>query len=48
MTYVSPRLAEDALYPKRTLIICLVLLSGLALWGGGVGVAAMVRDHMAV
>jgi capsular polysaccharide transport system permease protein len=48
MAYVSPRLAEDALYPKRLLTLCIILLSGLALWGSGVGVAVMIRDHMAV
>jgi capsular polysaccharide transport system permease protein len=48
MAYVSPRLAEDALYPRRLLTFCLVMLSGLTLWGSGVGVAAAVRDHMAV
>lgn len=48
MTFVPPRIAEDALYPKRTLTISLVLLAGIALWGCGTGFAVLVRDHMAV
>lgn len=48
MTFVPPRIAEDALYPKRVLTISLVFLAGVALWGCGTGFAVLVRDHMAV
>jgi len=48
MIFVPPRLAEDALYPKRVLIICIVLAVGLLVWGIGVGVAVLIRDHVAV
>jgi capsular polysaccharide transport system permease protein len=48
MTFVPPRIAEDALYPRRLLTISLVLLAGVALWGCGTGFAVLVRDHMAV
>lgn len=48
MTFVPPRLAEDALYPKRVLIICIVLGVGLLIWGIGIGVAVLIRDHVAV
>jgi capsular polysaccharide transport system permease protein len=48
VTFVPPRLAEDALYPKRLLIFAIVLGAGLALWGAGVGAAVLVRDHIAI
>jgi len=48
MVFVPPRLAEDALYPKRLLIWSLIVAAGIAIWGCSVGTAVLVRDHMAV
>jgi len=45
---VPPRLAEDALYPRRLLVWAIVTAAGLALWGVGVGLALLIRDHIAV
>jgi capsular polysaccharide transport system permease protein len=47
LTYVNPRLAEEAIYPRRfwmslTFLIVSALLSAVL-----IGVAFMVRDHMA-
>lgn len=46
--FVPPRLAEDALYPRRLLIWSLIVAAGIAIWGCSVGIAVLVRDHMAV
>jgi capsular polysaccharide transport system permease protein len=46
--FVPPRLAEDALYPKRLLICSIVVAAALALWGCGVGIAILIRDHLAI
>lgn len=48
VTFVPPRLAEDALYPKRLLVWAIVLAVCLATWGTGVGIVVLVRDHIAV
>jgi capsular polysaccharide transport system permease protein len=48
MTFIAPRLAEDALYPKRWLMMGLVLAGALFVWGSIVGLSVLVRDHIAV
>lgn len=47
VTFVPPRLADDALYPKRVLLSALILAASLALWGAGVGIAVLARNNMA-
>jgi len=47
LTYVTPRLPEDSLYPRRLLYTCLVSLAGGLLWCVLAGLGWMVRDHMA-
>ena len=44
--FVPPRLADDALYPKRILYSFLIALAALALWAAGVGVAMLIRNKM--
>lgn len=45
--FVAPHLAEDALYPRRLLYTGLGVLVLLVVWGIGVAVIAVARDHMA-
>lgn len=45
-TFVPPTLAQSALYPRRMWIFIIVLAGCLALWGSGVGIAVLVRNHM--
>lgn len=45
-TFIPPTLAQKALYPRRLWIFIIVLVGCLALWGGGVGAAVLVRNHM--
>lgn len=47
-SFLSPVLAQEALYPKRLWLATIVALITLILWGGGVSVAVMVRNHVAV
>lgn len=47
-SFLTPVLAQEALYPKRLWLMTIVLLITLALWSGGVGAAVMVRNHVAV
>lgn len=44
-TFLKPVLAQEALYPKRWWIWSIILLSALALWGAGVGIAVLVRNY---
>jgi capsular polysaccharide transport system permease protein len=46
--FVPPRLAEDALYPKRLLLWSIFFAVTLAIWGAGVGAALLIRDHLAI
>jgi capsular polysaccharide transport system permease protein len=47
LTYVKPRLAEEATYPRRFLM-CLAVFSAAAFLAAMmIGIAFMVRDHMA-
>lgn len=46
-SFLTPVLAQEALYPKRMWLMTIVALLTLALWGGGVGAAVMVRNHVA-
>ncbi len=45
--FVQPSLPEDAAYPRRTLNVLLTLLGTLATWGSLLGLASMIRNHMA-
>lgn len=47
-TFLRPVLAEDALYPKRWWLWSIITVICLALWGGGVGGAVLVRNHVAI
>ncbi|MGO4659880.1 hypothetical protein AB4Z34_34660 [Ensifer sp. 2YAB10] len=47
LTYVTPRLPEEALYPRRILFSLAVFLLGALIWGILGGIGWMVRDHMA-
>ena len=46
--FQPPVLAEYALYPQRWWIWSVILAISLALWGGGIGIALVVRNHIAV
>jgi capsular polysaccharide transport system permease protein len=46
-TFLKPVLAQEALYPRRIWLWSIVTVISLLLWGGGVGMAAVVRNHMA-
>ncbi len=45
--YVTPRLAEEALYPRRGLMTLAIIGGAFALWATIVGIGFLVRDHMA-
>jgi capsular polysaccharide transport system permease protein len=45
-TFVTPRLAQEPLYPKRLLNTATVFAFALLLWAIGCFVVATVRDHM--
>ncbi|AHK45889.1 RkpR, polysaccharide export protein [Ensifer adhaerens OV14] len=47
LQYVVPRLAEEALYPRRGLMVLAVFGAAFTLWATLVGIGFMVRDHMA-
>ncbi|WP_429809858.1 hypothetical protein [Ensifer sp. B1-9] len=47
LTYVQPSLPQEALYPKRLLIVMAVALGTAVLWAIVIGVAMLARDHMA-
>lgn len=44
-TFLKPVLAQEALYPKRWWIWSIILISALALWGSGAGIAMLVRNY---
>lgn len=46
-TFLQPVLAEEALYPKRWWILAAITAICLVLWGAGVGVAVLIRNHAA-
>lgn len=47
LTYVQPTLPQEALYPKRLLIVITVALGTGLLWAITVGVVMLARDHTA-
>lgn len=47
LTHVQPSLAEEALYPKRILMIIAVALGTAVLWSITMGLAMLARDHTA-
>jgi capsular polysaccharide transport system permease protein len=47
-TILRPVLAQDAIYPKRVWIFSVVLFSSLLLWGFVVGLAVLIRNHIAI
>ena len=46
-TFVLPRTPEEPLYPKRLLMIALVLAGGCAVWGALYGVGVLARNNLA-
>lgn len=46
--FVQPTLPEDATYPRRALNIFLTVLASLSCWGALLGLAGLVRNHMAI
>ena len=46
-TFMHPVLAQEALYPRRLWLWSVVAVISLLLWGGGVGIAVLVRNHVA-
>ncbi len=46
-TFLHPVLAQEALYPKRLWIFSAILAICLVLWGAGIGIAVLVRNHAA-
>ncbi|OOG63087.1 hypothetical protein B0E45_29780 [Sinorhizobium sp. A49] len=47
MTYVTPRAAEEPLYPRRLLAVSLVVFGSFLLWAVIAGLGLLVRDHTA-
>ncbi|OCP10161.1 MULTISPECIES: hypothetical protein [unclassified Ensifer] len=47
LTYVQPRRAEEALYPKRLLMSVSICVVAFIAWAIAAGVALLVRDHTA-
>lgn len=47
LTYVQPRAAEDASYPKRILMSLALAIGSFLLWAAIMGAAVLVRDHTA-
>ena len=45
--FVQPTMPQDAAYPRRSLNIFLTLLASLATWGALLGLASLIRNHMA-
>ena len=46
--FQPPVLAEHPLYPKRLWIWSVIFVISLAVWGAGVGLAILVRNHVAI
>lgn len=46
-TFLKPVLAQEALYPRRIWLWSIIAVISLLLWGGGVGTAVFIRNHMA-
>jgi capsular polysaccharide transport system permease protein len=44
--YLSPSVAEEALYPQRLIMIALIGFCGFAVWGLGLLIVLGFRDHM--
>lgn len=47
LTFISPRLAEEATYPKRLLMFGLIAGASLAIWGAVMGLGVLIKDHVA-
>ena len=47
LIYVPPQLAEEATYPRRMMMILVILLGSSLLMAVSIGIAFVVRDHMA-
>jgi capsular polysaccharide transport system permease protein len=47
VTYVTPQLPEESLYPRRALTTMIVALAGTLLWAIAAGFGMVVRDHFA-
>jgi capsular polysaccharide transport system permease protein len=47
-TFQRPVLAEYALYPHSLWIWSVIAVVSLLLWGGGVGMAVLIRNHVAI
>jgi len=47
-SFLKPVLAQEPLYPRRVWLWAIVAIISLLLWGGGVGTAVLVRNHLAV
>jgi capsular polysaccharide transport system permease protein len=46
LTFLKPRLAEEAEYPKRWMLWLTVLVPAAILWAFMLGFALLIRDHM--
>lgn len=47
LTFLQPKLSEEAQYPKRWLIWSIIIFPAALLWSILFGIAVLVRDHMA-
>lgn len=47
-TFLKPVLAQEALYPRRMWLWSIVTAITLLLWSSGVGMAVLVRNHVAI
>jgi len=47
-TFLKPVLAQEALYPRRIWLWSIVTVITLLAWGAGVGIASLIRNHVAV
>jgi capsular polysaccharide transport system permease protein len=45
-TFLKPRPAEEAEYPRRTLWIAAIGLASLLLWGATLGLLRLLRNHL--
>lgn len=46
LTFISPRLAEEATYPKRLLMFGLIAGASLVIWGAFMGLGVLIKDHV--
>ena len=47
-SFLSPVLAQEALYPRSMWLFSIVLLICLLIWGGSSGIAILVRNYIAI